>query len=184
MADGHVLIGDSRVLMYSELDIIVAVGGTVQHDEGSLVIGSYSPNIRVFVEREMVTLAADLTVGELVEGVAYGATRPSPIVLPAGTRVATALLHFYSNTPVGGNSARIASGWVEFGRDILGVVESRSDLDATDVLYGWTGATYTGPGTANRQLEGDPLLRRGRVLEVTFTTAGNNADDLRVFLAE
>jgi len=158
----------------------IKVGGKVVYSRGEkVVLTEYSTSIRCFVERSIVTLTEDITVGELVEGVTYQSTRPSGVVLPAGTRVATVLLHFYSSV-----APRTATGWVEFGRDILGVVESAAQLAATDSAYGAPGITYRGVGlNANRQLENDALRRSGRRIDITFSTSGNNTDEMRIFLA-
>lgn len=131
-------------------------------------------DILAFDERQCITLEKLLPVNATQDG-----TVPFPLVnfpIAAGTEVSCHFLHFDPETTASAN------GSVTFDADILGVIVSDPDLDASDSVCGVSGTIYpTGVGARGAEQPGDVVnIDLGtRTVRVDWT-ASDPGDQIRV----
>ena len=97
----------------------------------------------VFEEADGLVLGSDLDVDIAsggIPGIYHSGDALSPGVIPAGTRISSALVHFDTGgVPVFPVTAKLT---VNFDEDIIGVILSDELLDLSDPLVGYAGTTY------------------------------------------
>ncbi len=130
--------------------------------------------ILAFNEQQCVTLDRLMSVNGALDGEV-----PYPFVgfpIPAGTDISCHFLHF---DPSG---AANASGTVTFDSDILGVIVTDPDLDASDSVCGLPGTAYpTSVTDRGAELPGDSAsIDLGTRTVTVDLTASNPGDQLRV----
>ena len=136
----------------------------------------------VFTERSGVLLNSDLIVDVLDAGTTVtGSNNDSPGPIPSGTLVNSLFLHF--------DPSRLASvsGAVTLDQEILGVILSASNLDASDNLLGGLETVYpTGLASRGVVLEAsdDSITLSADRRTLTYNLAAQNStDQLRIITA-
>lgn len=121
---------------------IVASGGaaTLGPAPASVLLDAVESNTAapVFIESENLTLSVGLPVDVTAAGTVDALGDLTPGVIPAGTLLNS---YFLFSDPVG-NTASTYEGFVEFDQPILGVIVTRDNLAASDLLVGNPGTTY------------------------------------------
>lgn len=116
--------------------IVAVVPDIVLFTPASVVLNATQSNVRIigFDERQCITLAAPLYTDHAV--------------LPTGSKVSC---HFFHGDPV---TTLMLSGKARFDTNIVGVISTSTNLDASDIVCRRAGVTYPMPGSeANRGLE-------------------------------
>lgn len=128
-------------------------------------------NLYGFDEDQNIVLAAPLSVNVLADGLGGGGGAGQ---LAAGTTVAS---HYVFYDPAGSTTRRqIAT--VTFDSDVLAILTSRANLEASDFLAN-TGVTYLSPGL--RGLEGPDTASISNFREIALDwSAGTPGDYIRV----
>lgn len=142
-------------------------------------------DILVFVERQGVELAEDLTAG-ITEPGTYRRLRDLTVGnVPAGTVVNSYLIH---SDPVGSPRwPKVYKGSVEFEEEILGIIVTVIGLDRTDDDLGAVGTEYP-DASLLRGVEllwglRDKVVWDGNTVEVRFKTSRSYTDQIRVITA-
>lgn len=157
---------------------IVPISPPVSVLPGALENGG---NIHLFQEQADVTLTSALQVDVSAIGLYFPGSALSPSVIPAGTRVASYMLH---SDPRGIFPTQYTGYWVA-PRKIIGIILSDSRLDASDAILGNPGTLYP-TGVAHRGLDfslpifPDLLFFDGSQLLATVFRTGTVVDQIRV----
>jgi len=133
--------------------------------------GLQALDLVAFNEKQGVLLNSDLTVylGSIAAGTG---------AIPAGTQVSSHMVLF----DPAGVIPRSVLGSVTFDAPILGVIFTRTRLDATDTLLGAAGTSYGSPLLRGLGL-GDLVTFSGNTLTVDLLTASTPGDSFRVITA-
>lgn len=138
-------------------------------------------NIQLFQEQGDYTLPVAIGVDVSAAGLYFPGSGLSPGVIPAGTRVASYMLHA---DPPGTTLTQYTGSWTA-PRPILGIILSDSLLDASDALLGNGGTAYP-TGLAFRGLDfsimayPDFLFFNGTQLVATVFRTARVIDQVRI----
>jgi hypothetical protein len=146
--------------------------------------------VHTFVERTGLTLGAPLTVDVVNPGLySASAQLPSPSpTIASGTVIDSYMLH---SDPVGKPTSLLGNHFLatmSFDTDILGVIENRGHLDASDAAVGVPGAIYPTDPARGLELQGTSfndhftISADRHTLQVFFNTS-TYVDEVRVVVA-
>lgn len=179
----HCLCALFAVGITSSVFAVPAVTGAVSW-EGQLSSGDSldlhaqeSNDDRFLYFESTTTLSSGLALDVVAPGL------PSGLVLPAGVKVQSYLLHF---DPVGAiPGTTISGGSITFDGPIIGLLINDASLNATDSVLGVAGATYfTGVGRGmDVGVDQFIISADALTLDLGTWTAGPAVDELRVITA-
>lgn len=134
----------------------------------------------IWSERTGLTLSSAVSVDMTTTGTSNSSNnfQPSPGTIATGTYVDTYLIH---SDPIGSNSQNYVFS-VTFSSVILGIIDTKSGLAATDLALGSPSTIYPGAST-DRGLEGTDALVwvSNNGLTLNFTTS-SFVDEARVLV--
>jgi len=166
------------------LGIATVAGAVVISPPPSVLAGDLERDdaATLFIERSLVTLAADVDVSFRTPGTytdMFGSVDPTPI--PAGTRVLSLLLH---SDKVGSDATLVTYDiGLTFNYSVLGIMTGNSTLDGSDPELGAEPTTYPVGGRSADDAE-DTIAIADDFLSMKLNLQTNTGiDQVRVLLA-
>lgn len=165
-------------------DIVGVGGGVVLRDPPADISNNRwtsDTEIRGWFERQL-TLSSSLSVDHVNSGLVNNALQLVPGSISAGTAVQT---YMFRLDPTSGGE-NLVSGFVRFDTPIIGLILTRSALNATDATLGRPGVSYNqgtnrGMDFDSGQTAPDTFEISADRLQLNFTMiAGQFSDDIRV----